>query len=331
MWAGVVPRSSPSHPCPGSYVPHYQAPRCSPRSLPRLWPPRPIPSSRAGPSSARRAAAYEARDWTAYLAHATRAQALRPEHGGVTLALASARALSRRHRGRVCRAERLRRPRVRGRHRCGQRLRRRAGQPRLPALAARLARNAEPIAEARPLSPSRNGDSWPRGSRTTRRPGRSTWPACVSGRSSGSARTAAPPSWPTPRPGSGPRWACGSIRRAGVSGWRPRPCPRCSATLRRTVGRSAVIAFDLGTGAPGPLRGRTGRRPPRRRRPHDRRRRARSTPATAAPRCSSESRAVGDTLERFLESPLLLSAQGWPRRRTGHAVCRRLRPRHHPG
>jgi hypothetical protein len=39
-------------------------------------------------------AAYEARDWAGYLVHARRAQALRPEHGGVTLALASALALS---------------------------------------------------------------------------------------------------------------------------------------------------------------------------------------------------------------------------------------------
>lgn len=39
-------------------------------------------------------AAYEARDWAGYLEHARRAQALRPEHGGVTLALASALALS---------------------------------------------------------------------------------------------------------------------------------------------------------------------------------------------------------------------------------------------
>ena len=52
----------------------------------------PILESRAEFRAA--AAAYEARDWTAYLAHATRAQALRPDHGGVTLALASARALS---------------------------------------------------------------------------------------------------------------------------------------------------------------------------------------------------------------------------------------------
>ncbi|HKU63189.1 MAG TPA: hypothetical protein VJQ44_18460 [Gemmatimonadales bacterium] len=52
----------------------------------------PILESRAEFRAA--AAAYEARDWSAYLSHATRAQALRPEHGGVTLALASARALS---------------------------------------------------------------------------------------------------------------------------------------------------------------------------------------------------------------------------------------------
>ena len=39
-------------------------------------------------------AAYQARDWSAYLVHARQAQALRPEHGGVTLALASAQALT---------------------------------------------------------------------------------------------------------------------------------------------------------------------------------------------------------------------------------------------
>jgi hypothetical protein len=39
-------------------------------------------------------AAYQARDWPGYLEHSRRAQALRPDHGGVTYALASARALS---------------------------------------------------------------------------------------------------------------------------------------------------------------------------------------------------------------------------------------------
>ena len=38
------------------------------------------------------ARAYEARDWAGYLAHASRAQALRPSHGGATYALAAARA-----------------------------------------------------------------------------------------------------------------------------------------------------------------------------------------------------------------------------------------------
>ena len=38
--------------------------------------------------------AYEAKDYSTFLAHARRAQALRPSHGGVTYALASAYALT---------------------------------------------------------------------------------------------------------------------------------------------------------------------------------------------------------------------------------------------
>ena len=39
-------------------------------------------------------AAYQARDWAGYLDHARKAEALRPDHGGVVYALASARALT---------------------------------------------------------------------------------------------------------------------------------------------------------------------------------------------------------------------------------------------
>src|SRR3954470_19933157 len=104
----------------------------------------PVLESRAEFSAA--AMAYEARDWRAYLAHATRAQALRPEHGGVTLALASARALSGDTAGAIAALTRYAARGYAADIAADSDFAAVRASPDWPALAARLARNAEPIA-----------------------------------------------------------------------------------------------------------------------------------------------------------------------------------------
>jgi hypothetical protein len=96
------------------------------------------------------AAAYETRDWPGYLAHATRAQALRPEHGGVTLALASARALSGDTAGAIAALTGYAARGYAADIAADSDFAAVRASPDWPALAARLARNAEPIARSKP-------------------------------------------------------------------------------------------------------------------------------------------------------------------------------------
>jgi sugar lactone lactonase YvrE len=108
----------------------------------------PVVQSRAELRAA--TAAYEARDWATYLAHARQAQALRPEHGGATLALASALALSGDTTGALAALDRFA-----GRGYTADlgadsdfaSVRAAAGWP---ALAARLELNARPLVRSRP-------------------------------------------------------------------------------------------------------------------------------------------------------------------------------------
>jgi hypothetical protein len=268
----------------------------------------PILESRAEFRAA--AAAYEARDWTAYLAHATRAQALRPEHGGVTLALASARALSGDTAGAVSA--------LRGFAARGYAADLAAdsdfaavrASPDWPALAARLARNAEPIARSAPAFTIAvrgllaEGIAYDPSTRAF-------YVASVRERKilrvgpDGGATVLAD--------STAGLWAPMGMR---VDTARRRlwvataAVPQMLGYAPADSGRSAVIAFDLGTGAP------SGRF---------------EVAQDGAPHVvgdltiagdgrvyASDSRAPvlyrvplrGDTLERFLESPLLLSAQG---------------------
>jgi sugar lactone lactonase YvrE len=268
----------------------------------------PILESRAEFRAA--AAADEARDWGAYLAHATRAQALRPEHGGVTLALASARALTGDTAGAIAAL-------------AGYATRGYAADiaadsdfavvrasPDWPAIAARLARNAEPVARSTPAFTLAErgllaeGIAWDP-------EGRAFYVASV--RSRKIYRV-------------GPDGGATVLADSAAGLWAPMgmrvdPAHRrlwvATAAVPQMVGytpadsgRSAVVALDLGSGAPrarfevsrdgaahvvGDLTiGGDGR--------------VYATDSRAptiyrVPLC-------GDTLERFVESPLLLSAQG---------------------
>jgi len=108
----------------------------------------PIPESRVETRAAM--LAYEARDWPAYLAHATRAQALRPGHGGATYALASARALTGDGAGAL---EALRRFATMGYSAdlaADSDFISLRGHPGYAEVMRRLARNAEPLIRSRP-------------------------------------------------------------------------------------------------------------------------------------------------------------------------------------
>jgi sugar lactone lactonase YvrE len=94
-------------------------------------------------------AAYQARDWTGYLTHATRAQALRPEHGGVTLALASALALTGDTAGSLAMLDRFAARGYSADLGTDSDFSAVRARPEWAALAARLTRNAEPIARSR--------------------------------------------------------------------------------------------------------------------------------------------------------------------------------------
>lgn len=268
----------------------------------------PILESRAEFRSA--AAAYEARDWTAYLAHAIRAQALRPEHGGVTLALASARALSGDTAGAVFALSGFAARGYAADIAADSDFAAVRATADWPALAARLARNAEPIVRSAPAFtiPEQGllaeGIAYDPAARIF-------YVASVRERK-------------ILRVGPDGRATVLADSTAGL--WAPMGMRVDTARRRLWVataavpqmlgytagdsGRSAVIAFDLGTGAP------SGRyEVTRDGAPHvvgD------LTLAGDGRVYASDSRAPvlyrvplhGDSLERFLVSPLLLSAQG---------------------
>ena len=95
------------------------------------------------------AAAYDARDWAGYLAHARRAQALRPEHGGVTLALASALARSGDTSGALRALDRFARRGYTADLRSDSDFVSVRAAPGWPGIAARLEANARPIVRSR--------------------------------------------------------------------------------------------------------------------------------------------------------------------------------------
>ena len=107
----------------------------------------PILASRAELRAA--TAAYEARNWVEFLAHARRAQALRPEHGGVTLALASALALSGDTAGALSVLDRFARRGYAADLQADSDFASVRAASGWPALAARLAANAHPVVRSR--------------------------------------------------------------------------------------------------------------------------------------------------------------------------------------
>lgn len=107
----------------------------------------PVLESRAEYRAA--AAAYEAADWAGYLAHARRAQALRPEHGGVTLALASALALSGDTSGALATLERFAARGYSADLTTDRDFAPLRATPGWAALAKRLAANAHPVVRSR--------------------------------------------------------------------------------------------------------------------------------------------------------------------------------------
>src|SRR4051794_5287641 len=206
----------------------------------------PVLESRAEIRAA--SAAYAKRDWNAYLAHATRAQALRPEHGGVTLALASARAVNGDTAGAVAA--------LRGYAARGYTADIAAdsdfavvrASPDWPALAGRLARNAEPIVRSAPALTIADrgllaeGIAYDPATRTF-------YVASVRQRKilqvgpDGGATVLAD--------STAGLWApmgMRATRRADVSGSPPRRSPRCSATHPETVG---TARSSRSTSAPG--------------------------------------------------------------------------------
>jgi hypothetical protein len=278
----------------------------------------PILESRAELRAA--AAAYEARDWPAYLAHARRAYALRPEHGGVTLALASALALSGDTAGALAALDRFA---ARG---YSADL---AGDadfasvrtaPGWTALAARLAANAGPIVRSRPAFTAgehgllTEGIAYDPATRAFYLSSVRARKILRIGRDGGAtvfADTAAG------------LWAPMGIRVDPVSRrlWvATAAVPQMPGYLAADSACSAVLAFDL----------RSGERVARFDVPPDGRAHgvADLTVGGDGRVYASDSRAPvlfrvpesGDALERFLESPLLLSGQGLAAEPGGRAL-----------
>ena len=174
---------------------------------------------------------------------------------------------------------------------------------------ARLERNRELSRQRVAFELPRAATCSPRASPTTRGRTCSTWGACTRRRSSGSRRRAAPSS-SREMPG---KWAPLGMRvdpeAAAFSGWRRPRCPR----RRLHPGEAAGAGFFASTsdraarraGTRCPATGRAARH--RRRGGDPRRRRVRND--SRAP-VIYRMAAGGDSLERFLESPLFLSAQG---------------------
>ena len=268
----------------------------------------PILESRAEFRAA--ATAYEARDWHAYLAHATRAQALRPEHGGVTLALASARALSGDTAGAIAALTGYAARGYTADIAADSDFAAVRASPDWPALAARLARNAEPIARSTPAFTIAErgllaeGIAWDPDERAfyvasvrSRKIFR-VGPDGVATVLADSAAGLWAPMGMRVDPAHRRLW----VATAAV--------PQMLGYTPADSGRSAVVALDLGSGAP-----RARFEVPRDGAAHvvgdltigkDGRVYASDSRAPALYRVPRH----GDTLERFVESPLLLSAQG---------------------
>ena len=266
------------------------------------------------------AAAYEARDWRGYLAHATRAQALRPEHGGVTLALASARALSGDTAGAIAALTGYAARGYADDIAADSDFTAVRASRAWPALAARLARNAEPIARSKPAFTIADrgllaeGIAYDSAERTF-------YVASVRERKilrvgpDGGATVVADSTAGLLAP-MGMR-----VDRARRRLWvATAAVPQMVGYTPADSGRSAVIALDLGSGAPS-----ARFEVPRDGAAHvvgD------LTIASDGRVYASDSRAPvlyrvplrGDTLERFLESPLLLSAQGLAPTPDGHTL-----------
>ncbi len=256
------------------------------------------------------AAAYEARDWRGYLAHATRAHALRPEHGGVTLALASARALNGDTAGAIAALAGYVARGYAADIAADSDFAAVRASPDWPALAARLARNAEPIVRSKPAFTIADrgllaeGIAYDSAERTF-------YVASVRERTilrvgpDGGATVLAD--------ATAGLWAPMGMRVDPVRRqlWvATAAVPQMVGYAPADSGRSGVIALDLDSGA---ARARFEV-------PHDGAAHVVGdlTIARDGRVYASDSRAPvlyrvphrGDTLERFIESPLLLSAQG---------------------
>lgn len=268
----------------------------------------PILESRAETRAAMQA--YEARDWTAYLAHATRAQALRPAHGGVTYALASARALTGDTAGAL---EALRRFATMGYSAdlaADSDFVSLREQPGYAEVMRRLARNAEPLIRSRPAFTLPEADLLAEGIAHDPVDG-SFYVAAVHQRkvlrvARGGAVSvfadAGDGLWAPMGMGVDPRRRLLWVASSAV--------PQMREYAVGDSGRAAVLAFDLPSGRPA---GRYEVKPDGA--PHvvgdltvagDGQVYATDSRAPVIYRVPSD----GDTLERFAESDLLLSAQG---------------------
>jgi sugar lactone lactonase YvrE len=264
-------------------------------------------------------AAYEARDWTGYLAHARRAQALRPEHGGVTLVLASALALSGDASGALAALDRFVSRGYSADLQADSDFASLRTMPEWTALAARLEANARPVVRSRVAFTIDERGLLAEGvayDPTTR----AFYLASVRERkivrlgSDGGTTVFADTAsglWAPMGMRVDPRSRRLWVATAAV--------PQMAGYVAADSTRSAVLAFDLRSGAP-VARFEVG---------HDGMAHVVGdlTIAGDGRVYATDSRAPvlfrvpqqGDTLERFLESPLLLSAQGLaaaPDRRT---------------
>jgi hypothetical protein len=278
----------------------------------------PVLESRAELRAA--AAAYEARDWPAYLAHARRAHTLRPEHGGVTLALASALALSGDTAGALAALDRFAARGYSADLAGDADFASVRAAPGWTALAARLAANAGPIARSRPAFTAgepgllAEGIAYDPVTRAFYLSSVRQRKILRIGRDGGTTVFAdsAAGLWAPMGMRADP-----ATRRLWVA---TAAVPQMTGYLAPDSARSAVLAFDL----------RSGERVARFDVPADGRAHAVAdlTVAGDGRVYASDSRAPvlyrvperGDTLERFLESPLLLSGQGLAAEPGGRAL-----------
>jgi sugar lactone lactonase YvrE len=269
----------------------------------------PVLASRAAYQEAVRA--YEAHDVPAFLAHAREAQRLRPDHGGVTYALASAYAMAGDTAGALAMLRRFARLGYTADVMADSDLAPLRSLPAFDTIRRSLARNAEPVVRSRVAFTLPERDLLTEGVAHDPRSG-AFFVGSVRHRKivridrSGRVTEFVAPA----RDGL---WAPLGLRADSARGvlWvATSAVPQMVGFDSSDAGRSGLFAFDLATGA---LRGRY--LVPRDGVPHAL---GDVTISRAGDVYASDSRAPmiyrvpagGDTLEAFLRSPLLLSAQG---------------------